>query len=100
VDRVKASVGQFHKENPGYAGLIPADALTTSASSLDPHISPASAEAQTERVAAARHLAPEQVRALVSLHTEQPDLGFLGEARVNVLLLNLDLDQKFPAQPK
>jgi potassium-transporting ATPase KdpC subunit len=100
VDRVKASVVQFHKENPAYTGIIPADAITTSASGLDPHISPASADAQVGRIAVARHLAAEQIRTLVSLHTEQPDLGFLGEARVNVLLLNLDLDQKFPVQSK
>jgi K+-transporting ATPase ATPase C chain len=100
TDRVKASVEQFRQDNPGYAGLIPADYLTTSASGLDPHISPASAAVQVERTAAARHVSPEQIRTLVSLHTEQPDLGFLGEARVNVLLLNLDLDQKFPVQSK
>ena len=97
-DRVKASVEQFRKENPSYAGPVPADLLTASASGLDPHISPASAEAQVERVASTRHIAPEQVRTMVFMHTEQPDLGFLGEARVNVLLLNLDLDQKFPAR--
>lgn len=99
-DRVKASIEQFRKENPGYVGPVPADILTTSASGLDPQISPAAADAQAERIASARHIAPERVRALVADHTEQPDLGFLGEPRVNVLLLNLDLDQKFPAQPK
>ena len=77
---------------------IPADALTASASGLDPHISPASADAQVERIAAARHITPETLRSLVAMHTERPDLGFLGEPRVNVLLLNLDLDQKYPAQ--
>jgi potassium-transporting ATPase KdpC subunit len=100
ADRVKASIEQFRKENPGYSGPVPADLLTTSASGLDPHISPASAATQVERTAFARGLSPEQIRTLVSLHTEQPDLGFLGEPRVNVLLLNLDLDQKFPVQPK
>ena len=100
VDRVKTSVEQFRKENPGYTGAVPADLLTSSASGLDPHISPASAEAQVTRIAAVRRVAPEQMQRLVSLHTERPDLGFLGEARVNVLLLNLDLDQKFPVPAK
>ena len=100
VDRVKASVDQFRRDNPGYTGAIPADAVTASASGLDPHISPASAEAQVERVAAARHVEPEQIRSVISRHTEQPDLGFLGEARVNVLLLNLDLDRSFSVQQK
>jgi len=100
ADRVKASVDQFHKDNPGYVGPIPADLLTTSASGLDPHISPAAAEAQTERVASSRHTTAEALRTLVASHTESPDLGFLGEARVNVLLLNMDLDRKFPLSAK
>jgi K+-transporting ATPase ATPase C chain len=75
---------------------IPADAITTSASGLDPQISPASADAQIGRVARARNLPLEQVRALVAAHTEGPDLGFLGEPRVNVLLVNLALDQQAP----
>jgi potassium-transporting ATPase KdpC subunit len=98
ADRVKASVAQFRKDNPGYTGAIPADLLTASASGLDPHISPASAEAQIARVAQARNLPAEQVQALVAIHTEQPDLGFLGEPRVNVLLLNLALDQQAPVK--
>jgi K+-transporting ATPase ATPase C chain len=73
---------------------IPADAVTTSGSGLDPHISPAFAEAQVARVARERKLQPEQVRTLVTAHTESPDLGIIGEARVNVLLLNLALDQQ------
>jgi potassium-transporting ATPase KdpC subunit len=77
---------------------IPADAITTSGSGLDPHISPASAEAQIPRVARARSMPPDQLRALVAAHTEKPDLGFLGEPRVNVLLLNLALDQQAPAK--
>ncbi|MEQ1884799.1 MAG: potassium-transporting ATPase subunit KdpC [Bryobacteraceae bacterium] len=100
ADRVQASVEQFHKDNPKYNDPVPADLLTASASGLDPHISPASAEVQVERIASARGVMPEQVRSLVLLHTEHPDLGFLGEPRVNVLLLNLDLDQKLPAQVK
>lgn len=77
---------------------IPADAVTTSASGLDPQISPASAEAQTARVARARNLPPQQVQALVAAHTERPDLRFLGEPRVNVLLLNLALDKLAPGK--
>ena len=78
---------------------IPADAITTSASGLDPHISPASAEAQIARVARARNVPSPQVQALVSAHTEGPGLGFLGEPRVNVLLLNLALDMQTPVKP-
>ena len=96
IDRVQASVDKFRKENPGYSGAIPADLLTTSGSGLDPHISPASAEAQAERIATARGAAMDQIRALINSHTEGRDLGFLGEPRVNVLLLNLDLDRTFP----
>ena len=95
IDRVQASVGKFRKENPDYQGAIPADLLTTSGSGLDPHISPASAEAQVERVAKARGTSVDQIRSLIASHTEGRDLGFLGEPRVNVLLLNLDLDRSF-----
>jgi potassium-transporting ATPase KdpC subunit len=96
IDRVQASVDKFHKDNPDYQGDIPADLLTTSGSGLDPHISPASAEAQAERVAKARGASLDQIRALIASHTEGRDLGFLGEPRVNVLLLNLDLDRSLP----
>jgi K+-transporting ATPase ATPase C chain len=77
---------------------IPADAITTSASGLDPDISPAAAEAQIARVAHAREISQEQLRALVAAHTARPDLGFMGEPRVNVLLLNLALDQQAPVK--
>lgn len=96
IDRVQASVDKFHKDNPDYQGAIPADLLTTSGSGLDPHISPASAEAQAERVANARGASVDQIRTLISAHTEGRDLGFLGEPRVNVLLLNLELDRSIP----
>jgi K+-transporting ATPase ATPase C chain len=77
---------------------IPSDAVTGSASGLDPHISPANAELQVGRVAAARGVAAEQVRPLIAQATDKPALGFIGEPGVNVLLLNIALDQKFPAR--
>ncbi len=98
IDRVKASVEKFHKENPGYTGPLPADLVTASGSGLDPHISPASAAAQLDRVARARGISAEQLKALVDAHTEGRDLGFLGEPRVNVLLLNMALDREYPAK--
>lgn len=94
IDRVKGDVAKFHQENPQYAGTIPADALTTSASGLDPDISPAFAAAQIARVAQARGVSSAQAEAIVQEHTQGRQLGFLGEPRVNVLELNLALDQK------
>jgi K+-transporting ATPase ATPase C chain len=75
---------------------IPPDAVTASASGLDPHISPANAEAQAARVAKARGVSADQVKQLVPQFTDRADLWFLGEPRVNVLMLNIALDQKFP----
>jgi K+-transporting ATPase ATPase C chain len=95
VDRVKASVDKFHKDNPNFSGTIPADLLTASGSGLDPHLSPESAEAQVDRVAKARGASPQDIRALVAQLTEARDLGFLGEPRVNVLRLNQALDEKY-----
>ncbi len=96
LDRVAAAAAAFRKENPGFTGPIPADMLAASGSGLDPHLSPAAAEAQADRVAQARHAGAQQIGALIASHIESRDLGFLGEPRVNVLLLNLALDREFP----
>jgi K+-transporting ATPase ATPase C chain len=96
IDRVKGDIDKFRQENPDYQGPIPADLLTASGSGLDPHISPASAQAQAARVAKRRGISLEQVRSLIGRYIEQPDLGLLGDRRVNVLRLNLALDEQFP----
>jgi K+-transporting ATPase KdpC subunit len=75
---------------------IPQDAVTASASGLDPHISPANAETQAARIARARGVSVDQVKQLIPQFTDRADLGFLGEPRVNVLMLNIAFDQKFP----
>ena len=90
LDRVKADVAA--KRAAGWTGPIPADSVTTSASGLDPHISPENALAQADSVAKARGLDPAKVRALVTAHIDRPALGIIGERRVNVLLLNMALD--------
>jgi potassium-transporting ATPase KdpC subunit len=92
LDRVKASAARYRQENPDYNGPIPADALTASGSGLDPHISPANADIQATRTARARHVDVSRVRELIARATERPWLGFIGEPRVNVLLVNLGLD--------
>lgn len=95
IDRVKASVVQFRKDNPDYKGPIPADMVTASASGLDPEISLASALAQAPRIAETRGISVGQVEQLINSHTEGRDLGFLGDPRVNVLMLNLEMDRQF-----
>ena len=92
TDAVKARAQTLREADPGNTRLIPSDLLTASASGLDPHISPAAADYQLTRVARARKLDPAQLRELVAQNTEGRDLGFFGEARVNVLKLNLALD--------
>jgi K+-transporting ATPase ATPase C chain len=90
IERVKGDVQKLHAENPNAA--IPVDLVTTSGSGLDPDISPEAADFQIPRVAHSRNMKQEDVRALVQKHTKGRDLGFLGEPRVNVLELNLELD--------
>jgi len=92
--RVKADIERIQAENPGKP--VPVDLVTTSASGLDPHISPAAAEFQIPRLARERRITEDQVRQLISAHTESRQFGFLGEPRVNVLELNIDLDQRYP----
>lgn len=96
IDRVKGSVETLRKENPSQQGSWPVDAVTTSGSGLDPHVSPATALLQVARVAKARGVEESAVRQIVEQATEGRDLGFLGEPRINILRLNLRLDERFP----
>jgi K+-transporting ATPase ATPase C chain len=94
IDRVKAEVEKAQAENPGIP--VPVDLVTTSGSGLDPHITPAAAAFQIPRVARARGISNEELKRIVSANTESRQFGFLGEPRVNVLELNLELDDKYP----
>jgi len=94
IDRVKGEVARLQAENPGQP--VPIDLVTTSASGLDPDITPAAAEFQVPRVARERSLSEDQVRQIIRQYTQGRQLGFLGEPRVNVLEVNLALDQLKP----
>ena len=96
VTRVAQDVAKLQQENPGVP--IPSDMVTSSGSGLDPDISPASAAFQVARVAKARGVSEEQIRRIVAKHTLGRQFGIFGEARVNVLELNLELDESFPVK--
>jgi K+-transporting ATPase ATPase C chain len=93
VDRVSQDVAKLQQDNPGVA--VPADLVTGSGSGLDPDISPAAAEYQLGRVARTRGVSEQALREIVAKHTQPRQLGLLGETRVNVLELNLELDERF-----
>ncbi len=95
-DRLKKDAAAFRKENPTFHGTIPADAITTSGSGLDPDISPANAAAQMERVMHARGMTADQIHRVVASATRDRQFGILGEPRVNVLQVNLALDRDYP----
>jgi K+-transporting ATPase ATPase C chain len=94
VDAVKGRVDALKAADPGNRAPVPVDLVTASASGVDPHISVAAAEYQAARIARVRGLAPGVVKSLIDRHTQQRTFGVLGEPRVNVLELNLDLDQR------
>jgi K+-transporting ATPase ATPase C chain len=94
IDRVNASVQQLQPTNPGAS--VPVDLVTASGSGLDPDITPAAAEFQVPRVAKERSMTEQELRAAIARHTKGRQWGFLGEPRVNVLDLNLDLDASHP----
>ena len=98
TEAVKTRIAALRAVDPGNSAPVPVDLVTASASGLDPHISPAAAQYQANRVAHARGVSPEAVRTLVASHTEQPLWGVLGEPRVNVLRLNLALES-MPGSP-
>jgi K+-transporting ATPase ATPase C chain len=98
IDRVTSDVAHLQPENPGQP--VPIDLVTTSASGLDPELTPASAEFQVARLARDRGMTEEQVRQIIQQNTDQRQIGFLGEPRVNVLVVNLALDQIKPMSRK
>jgi K+-transporting ATPase ATPase C chain len=95
ADRVVLVAGDF-KNADGTTALIPGDAVTGSGSGLDPHISPANAQFQAQRVADARHIGVDKVKEMIEKHTDYPSLGIFGDPGVNVLMLNLALDNAYP----
>jgi K+-transporting ATPase ATPase C chain len=95
IDRIKTDTATLQSENPSAA--VPIDLVTTSASGLDPEITPAAAAFQIPRVARLRGISEGEIRLLVATHTQGRQFGFLGEPRVNVLELNLELDAHYPA---
>jgi potassium-transporting ATPase KdpC subunit len=96
IQQIKQRQEQIAKFDHVKISQIPADAVTTSGSGLDPDISPQNADIQVDRVAAARHVSPAQIMALVKQYTQGRTIGFLGEPRVDVLNLNIALDEKYP----
>ncbi len=94
-DRITGDLARLTEANPDAKGPVPIELVTASASGLDPHLSPQAATWQVPRVAHARGIAPERVQQIVDAESEGRDLGVFGEARVNVLLLNLALDRRF-----
>ena len=94
IDRAKSDIAALQPENPGEP--VPIDAVTTSASGLDPDITPANARSQIARISKARKVSEQELLSLVETQTESRQLGFLGEARLNVLKINMLLDEKFP----
>lgn len=100
ADAIAQNMADYRRQN-GLAthAVVPADAVTASASGLDPHISPANAALQADRVARARHLSRQQVDELIRRNTDAPDWGLFGDARVNVLELNLALDRLGASAP-
>jgi K+-transporting ATPase ATPase C chain len=98
-DRAVKEVQRLQQENPDARGAVPAELVTASASGLDPHLSPEAAFWQAPRIANARGVAPERVRAVIEANVEGRDLLVLGEPRVNVLLVNLALDRLFGRPP-
>ena len=94
IDRVKGDADALRKDNPGEA--IPADAVTTSGSGLDPDVSPANAQMQAPRIARVRGATVSEIEAVISAQTAEPVLGFIGQPRVNVLAVNRVLDARYP----
>jgi potassium-transporting ATPase KdpC subunit len=99
-DRFAQDLERLKSENPDATGKVPDELLTTSGSGLDPHLSPSAARWQVPRIAKARGVAPERIRAALDEHVEGRDFGFLGEPRVNVLAVNVALDKQFGQPPE